>query len=559
MNFFDLPFFRSYEAQLGWLISHVKNVEVSEANTKASEEAAAASATASAESAETSEQWSNEAETQAGLSGIRAEAAAASAVQAAASAANIAGIADQVAVNTTRIDTIIGGTTADSDAELLDIRVIADGNELPTAGDAVRFGSWYTLADGYDINIADFATWESGHYINPSDGTLANNSQFSASDYLVIKPGTAYNISATKQVYMGFYTDAKVFISGLSFNNVAPWTNSFTTPANARYVRLSNASDSLSALEVVQNYTYGKVLKDDVYIYADHVIGAGTPGTVYTVKPSGGGDYPTLRAAFQAIREMSPNEGNQFTVEFYGEGGEYDLVTTEYPTITGQGLTIPPWTTLKGMGDLENNTIVARLPQPSNTFSTLNMYATASLENIKVIGKNTRYAVHDDFYDPTVEENGYRHITNVEAISEGTWYGRAWGAGIRSGLTWDFEDVIFDGLHDGTESGFSCHNNVAFNQHATIKMNNCRSRAQYNNAGLSYGMRFSSIVNDANEIINTVKLEGTQTNGLLFSEENALGYGSGMLWKCTGYANDTTTATIVNSDGENYQDRINLL
>lgn len=125
MDLFNLPFFRSYEAELGWLISRVKNVETSEANAKASEEAANASATLAEASATHAE--------------ASAAAAATSAEASATSADSISRITDQVNVNTGRIDSLVANAgDTDNNAELLDIRTGWNGEIYPTAGSAVR-------------------------------------------------------------------------------------------------------------------------------------------------------------------------------------------------------------------------------------------------------------------------------------------------------------------------------------------------------------------------------------------------------------------------------------
>lgn len=101
-----------------WIISKIKSIDDAEANAAESATEAAASASAAAESATN---------------------AAASALESANSAATLAGKAEQVDLNTERIDNIlVTGTPTEGNAELIDIRAGANGVTYATAGDAVR-------------------------------------------------------------------------------------------------------------------------------------------------------------------------------------------------------------------------------------------------------------------------------------------------------------------------------------------------------------------------------------------------------------------------------------
>lgn len=71
---------------------------------------------------------------------------------------------NDISVQTARIDEIISGSSADPDAELIDIRVGANGVTYPTAGDAVRELDNINLLFTSDLHypIWDVTDWEQG-------------------------------------------------------------------------------------------------------------------------------------------------------------------------------------------------------------------------------------------------------------------------------------------------------------------------------------------------------------------------------------------------------------
>ena len=135
------PFTNFHDLNMDWLISKWKKLEENLDDIHASMDAAAASAQDSADSAAESLNYRNQAK---GFS----EDAEDSAQDAATEASNIEALADQITVNTSRIDNLVANAgDTDNNAELLDIRVGGDGVIYPTAGDAVRATSYPGFMD----------------------------------------------------------------------------------------------------------------------------------------------------------------------------------------------------------------------------------------------------------------------------------------------------------------------------------------------------------------------------------------------------------------------------
>lgn len=215
-----------------WLISKVKNIEDAEANTAASAEAAAGSAEEAAGSAENA---AGSAEAAAGS----AQAAAESAEDAAQSAQDasdfVSDTANALTTLTSRVDNLAhlteGSTTGD--AELIDIRVGADGATYTSAGDAVRANDNHTKtiftspATGTVIGLheRDFTpVVQDGKYIPTSTHQITDLSspdpQFHVVDNIPVQYGDVVYIqrlySSGDNTLLAFYNNDGGYISGLT-------------------------------------------------------------------------------------------------------------------------------------------------------------------------------------------------------------------------------------------------------------------------------------------------------------------------------------------------------
>lgn len=98
-------------------------------------------------------------------------------------------------------------------------------------------------------NIFNKAKVNTGYYVNNFSGALSTNTNYSASDYIVIEPSTQY-IKNNTLPYYAFYDMNKTFISTTTTS-----TQTFTTPANAVYVRVSCLNADLSTFMLVKGAT----------------------------------------------------------------------------------------------------------------------------------------------------------------------------------------------------------------------------------------------------------------------------------------------------------------
>lgn len=459
-------------------------------------------------------------------------------------------------------------------------------------------------------NVLDISDYTEGRYYSASSGDYRyNNDYFTVDNYVEVESSRSYVLSEFIDGVFSkllssiiiFYDKNKKYLSGGQYST-------FITPEDAKYIRLSFNKDLIGKQLLVEKGTepskiwtpYYKTLylkgekiinflyeniKNKPTINGVEISGNktskdyGIPDVheitetynLYktneiTVDINGNGDFRKLQDAINSITDNSQN--NRYVI--YIKEGEYDLaegISDDENDSSVVGLMIPNWVTLKGLGNRENVILKAKFINKKLYVSTLNFKETGAIENLTVIGENTRYVIHDDF---ARNSSGYkRNVKHCIIKGVTTYYSTIYGAGTGDGADWEFEDVIFDGSQVGANSKpantFTVHNVLASQKNRNIVFKNCIfvSTNERNVKFKTIAYRTSTGADNANNMLTNVSLYGCKFDGtdkgFELIEENPDVYGKGCYYFVNGYGNINAGYEITTTDNKDYSDRVNLI
>lgn len=410
--------------------------------------------------------------------------------------------------NIVRIDGIRTGQN-NVYAELVDVRVGADGVTYANAGDAVRTQFANVTKSG---NVIDaFSVGDYSGYITPSGG-IGGNASYHYSELMPTKEGDMW-------CYVGLNNSAGLsFVWGYSDKNFSDPTP--LVPAGRidgeKIIIIPSGINYIRAFGVVDSQTVNKarLLHGKNVFFYDSTLGS-------------------IRTFFDTYI-VNPTRYNKYVVYVLPNTYNFDSEFTEEEKASASfiGVSVPKWTTLIGFHGKERTTIKCTLA--SNSISTLNLQTGSGLQDLTILGENCRYAIHDDFgYNNDEDE---RYIADCIIQATNCSYGYAYGGGCRSSQKFKYDRCVFKATnYDG--GGFLMHSNTTFTIPATLVFNDCEFYSlvgHFERAVNIRGLGNTSVINKA--IFNNCHSDG------FYLQKNTV-----FDWDITGSGN-SVCPTVTDSD-----------
>ena len=174
-------------------------------------------------------------------------------------------------------------TTADTDlvSAINEVDAQADDNTAKLSGTQVAGDM---VVDSIRTKNIYNGVYTSKKYIARTNGSIESSGDWSATDYIKIKPNTTYTFSGITNAYSGtagtsFYNSSRTFISSISST-----TQTFTTPNNAQYVRISLNNETPTGVQLEEGSTattykpYQELNNQEVYSTGEAKIGTWVNG-----------------------------------------------------------------------------------------------------------------------------------------------------------------------------------------------------------------------------------------------------------------------------------------
>lgn len=503
-----------------------------------------------------------------------------------------------------RINNIVANNNpTEGNTELIDIRSGYDGTTYPSAGEAVRkqIGSLSediinlkpivtgdtTFIESVYNHVKGLKSDSQGYWgANNDEATLSEMSfkvNPSSNVYAVkpieLKKGVTYK-TTNARIYLSYVYDKVTKIYTRYYQNTT-WKEKISTmeitPQNDSVLYMTVMTTDYESTMVVNGdipdayHAYGEPIGNSVTIpnlNKDSIV----KHNVITVKKDGSGDFTKVYDAVNSITDA--NKYNIYDIHIYE--GVYDVIdevfgTDEYAKT--EGIVLPPYVNLIGIGQRDNIVLKAEFPNSVSTevsteFSTINVDGSNDLENITFIAYNCRYACHDDDGNAEKSRNFIRNVKNCRFWHKGCYtddgsvwkWCKAYAQGLSSGSVSNFEYCEFQtdvnvkgncawsshGREDMEKPSYITHKNCNFiNTHFDL----CASTNGLNDHVEEYvkyiGCEFTRSVGTGNNVeINKEKFEsdGVYFNAYGICNKNCYAgtgiYASGASNKLHFFAND---------------------
>ena len=401
------------------------------------------------------------------------------------------------------------------------------------------------------INIIDTTKVLNDHYVNYTNGLTGPVIGYSAVGPYEVKPNTEYETSGDYNQQFAFYDAGMIYISGLASPNS---DHKFTTPPNAKYIKLSVLTPKLETLVVSEislfpsgylPYTAKKIdglIVDDVETVQIKVSADTSNSSAdFTGKNA-------IQLALDSITDATAKKRYQIidldsihkldkATEYIGQPGyPTAILAKDHVDIIGNGNTVV-WAELP-YNDADIGPSIDGNTYPRNMYQTLYTYAEDSLiEGITFVAKNTRYALHLDSSNGANKIHRFKDVNFIFKGDKGSV--QAIGMGTSTG-----EEAHFIGGSAHSDAGIPIylHNNVKFAKSSLVRFENFRISSNVNTNAILLQSN-GSLLKDTFDIVGcsfggssyVIYYWQNWLSGNTTTNNDSFDHAE---WRITGYGND---------------------
>lgn len=319
---------------------------------------------------------------------------------------------------------IVGVTTQDPFASV----EIAQGKTIDTSqGQAVTIDTWHE------------------HLLDVDNSVITQPIRVRYTNGSPVYPEMRYTGSSAGYLYYGFDAQGRL----LGRYGADSWTSNQGFDSDVCYASLIDYKNNHRVWDI------GSMSLDWLHTSTEPV--------QYTV--GNDGDYASLTECLQALQ----GDTRAKTIRILP--GEYDIFAelggaAQWAAYDGDANwrdvqpVVPPNTHLLGVGRVALRMTPSAdqiSAKAASLLSPLNVSWTATIENLTIIAKNCRYAIHDESSgrdEYANSEHTYRHVTAIKQSSDGIGYTQTLGCGEARNGRYLFEDCVIRGAVP-----FSIHTN----------------------------------------------------------------------------------------------------
>ena len=379
--------------------------------------------------------------------------------------------------------------------------------------------------------LLDEATLRKGFYYTGNKTETLPEPTWGVYPPIYLTPGETYGLKNVRGFFTYFFNNNDQLVK--KFDTADHLITEDFTPAEHGYLLITRRLvdgpsklilGGLSKAHLLPNLDYGaSVVESDITF-----INAQTK-TDFTVKKDGSGDFTSLVTAIDAVGEGKSDK----PINIYVHSGTYDILaelggdswlqTVETTNSERQGIIVPDYVNIIGVGDVM---LQLEVPDDKTTANTakrinlLNVWKHNTIKNLKMYVKNTRYVVHDETNN-SYHNNDVRYIDcyfEHKGNKSGVWNStQAYAAGMGSGGNYYFENCTFKSV----SIPFSMHDN--FNVESNrVRIVNCT----FITGNDDVAIRFGSYGTGAKKSIVTIENSNIDKCIKLFEEKENSRHGN---------------------------------